>query len=75
MPSGFIVSCMLIINMMLFAKIYNFLKRKIIYTMTISVVHWILEMTTLDSPMQVEDIITNGKRHVFTLQYAEGRYS
>ena len=43
--------------------------------MTISVVHWILEMTTLDSPMQVEDIITNGKRHVFTLQYAEGRYS
>ena len=60
----------LIANMILFITISDFLKRKMIYVMTTTVVQHVgmLEMIVLHSSMQEEDIIepTNSKCHVFT---------
>jgi hypothetical protein len=69
MPKGLKVSCMLIVNMILFVNISNLLRRNINHVMTFSVAHWdTCEMKGLCFSMQVECIIeyTNDKCDVFT---------
>ena len=57
MPRGLKVSCLLIVNIILFVNIFNFLSEEIVYIMTFSIAHWILKMIVLRFSMQGEDIM------------------
>ena len=57
MPRGLKVSCLLIVNIILFVNIINFSSEENVYIMTFSMGHWILKMIALRFRMQREDIM------------------